>query len=866
MAVIETWFNQDLQKPVKVQYIDGSLFSNNGNGNRIGVNVFDNGEPVTLTGSVSGYAVLSDGTTVPCTGARTGNKASILVPPAAYVPGAMFISVFLTDGTTVTTLAAVSTYVLLARTDTQVDPGSVVTDWTQTINGAMQDVQTAAANLGQIVATPYPSLTYPVPLGKYTYYNGNLYRCVSPIASSENFTPAHWSSAINLGDEVSDLKSAISENSFDILRLYGTFQSKTTEGIVFTPIKDGFLVNRTAAGSTTARNNVYYNTSALPDGVVPGKNMLLEYVSTAATAANIGFYDSNGNLGTTVSYTSSAVIAVPSDAVGMILRIQIAKSASPSNDTIKIRLYPSVRENFPYQEFLVNDQIFSGTDANSISGNAWYFCYGTTVSNCPTNTDSYYVCNLIISQYTKVQMAVRFTDGACYYRKYASNAWGNWSLTGEITNKQIYSGSDANAINVDSWYFCDSSNVSNCPEASGSFYIRTLLVSQYVKVQIAVNFTNGKIYYRRYRSGAWETWITASGSNNTYNNYNTFNEYSNTYNVTASPSITTDTNNYLESTGDTTDVTASIVAMLTETGVCNLGPGVFYVSGVQMPDNSMIRGSGSSTEIVLSGTGDGFAIKLGSNCVVKDLQITGAGSDITLSETVGARHGILWQGDYRSSQSTANQPKDSKISNLYIRRFSGGGISCYDTGMGTANMITADGISITNCNAGIYIPFISEFNKFSNIKAYGCYYGCINNGGNNMFTNCDFSNNQLAFLMDNVNYQANNNSHGTCSACVFNHSASNAGIGIKILNCANGFVFTGCQIFFSQIDIENSSGVTIANSNFGNVNCSITVNGGGAILFANNMHQADPTKTITDNTHVHFANCYVRSTGAIVTN
>jgi glycerophosphoryl diester phosphodiesterase len=230
MAVIETWVNQDLQKPVKVQYIDGSLFSNNGNGNRIGVNVYDNGEAVTLTGSVSGYAVLSDGTTVPCTGARTGNKASILVPPAAYVPGALFLSVFLTDGETVTTLAAVSTSVLLARTDSQVDPGTVVADWTQTINGAMQDVQTSAENLGQIVATPYASLTYPVPLGKYTYYNGNLYRCVSPIASSESFTPAHWSNPINLGDEVSALKSAYNyeKNTILIKKLFSDTETSET--------------------------------------------------------------------------------------------------------------------------------------------------------------------------------------------------------------------------------------------------------------------------------------------------------------------------------------------------------------------------------------------------------------------------------------------------------------------------------------------------------------------------------------------------------------------------------------------------------------------------------------------------------------
>lgn len=212
MAVIETWYNQDLQNPVKVHYLNGNLFSHNGNGNRIGVHVFDNGEPVTLAGTVSGYVVTSDGSTVPCTGSRSGNNASILVPPAAYQPGAVFITVFLTDGSTVTTLASVSTSVLVARTENQVSPGSVVTDWTQTINAAMQEVETAADNLGHIVATPYEILPFPVPLGKYTYYNDNLYRCISPIASSESFTPAHWSSALNLGDEVSSLKSALLNN------------------------------------------------------------------------------------------------------------------------------------------------------------------------------------------------------------------------------------------------------------------------------------------------------------------------------------------------------------------------------------------------------------------------------------------------------------------------------------------------------------------------------------------------------------------------------------------------------------------------------------------------------------------------------
>lgn len=206
MAVIETWLEQDLQKPVQVKHLDGNLFSHNGNGNRIGVRVYNNGEPVTLSGTVSGYVVTADGSTVPCTGARSGNSASILIPAAAYQPGAVFVTVFLTDGSTVTTLASVATNVLQARTNNQVSPGSVVTDWTNTINAAMQAVETAAANLGSIVATPYASLLYPVPLGKYTYYNGNLYRCTTPITTSESFTASHWSPPINLGDDVSALK------------------------------------------------------------------------------------------------------------------------------------------------------------------------------------------------------------------------------------------------------------------------------------------------------------------------------------------------------------------------------------------------------------------------------------------------------------------------------------------------------------------------------------------------------------------------------------------------------------------------------------------------------------------------------------
>jgi lysophospholipase L1-like esterase len=230
MAVIETWLHQDLQEPVKVNHLDGNLFSNNGNGNRIGVVLTNNGEDLaSISGTVSGYVVTSDGSTVPCTGSKSGNRASILIPAAAYQPGAIFISVFITDGTTVTTVAAVSSTVMRTRTNAQVDPGSAVTDWTQTINAAMQSVETAAANLGGIVAVPYASITFPVPLGKYTYYNNNLYRCITPIESSESFTAAHWTQ-VRLGDDVSDLKSAFNWYSKNIASQYTVLENMYIDG------------------------------------------------------------------------------------------------------------------------------------------------------------------------------------------------------------------------------------------------------------------------------------------------------------------------------------------------------------------------------------------------------------------------------------------------------------------------------------------------------------------------------------------------------------------------------------------------------------------------------------------------------------
>ena len=129
MAMIETWYTQDLQHPVQVHHLHGNVFSQDNQGNLIGVNILDDGDPATLTGSVSGNVIRSDGATVAVIGVLSGNQAYIILPQAAYaVPGVVSIVIKLTGGGSTTTLCAVVANVYRSSTDTAVDPGTIIPD------------------------------------------------------------------------------------------------------------------------------------------------------------------------------------------------------------------------------------------------------------------------------------------------------------------------------------------------------------------------------------------------------------------------------------------------------------------------------------------------------------------------------------------------------------------------------------------------------------------------------------------------------------------------------------------------------------------------------------------------------------------
>ena len=159
MAVIETWYNQELKKPVKVHYLDGNVFSQDSKGNLVGVCVFDNGTPATLYGSVSASVIRADGATLAVEGTLSGNECSVILPEAAYyVPGVISIVIKLTSGTTVTSLCAVVANVYQSSTDTIVDPGTImpsVAELIAAIEAAVASIPADYSNLWETLAPAF---------------------------------------------------------------------------------------------------------------------------------------------------------------------------------------------------------------------------------------------------------------------------------------------------------------------------------------------------------------------------------------------------------------------------------------------------------------------------------------------------------------------------------------------------------------------------------------------------------------------------------------------------------------------------------------------------------------------------------------
>lgn len=179
MATVAINLTCDLQHPVKVQYIDGNMFSLDNGGNVVNVDIYDNGEAATVGGNVSANIVRADGTTVAVSGTLSGNRASVVLSQTAYaVPGVASVVVKLTSGSTVTTIAAFVANVYQTSTDAIVDPGTIIPSVQALIAEIEAAVATIPADYSALWTTIAPafSATTSYNIGQYVTYNGGLYR------------------------------------------------------------------------------------------------------------------------------------------------------------------------------------------------------------------------------------------------------------------------------------------------------------------------------------------------------------------------------------------------------------------------------------------------------------------------------------------------------------------------------------------------------------------------------------------------------------------------------------------------------------------------------------------------------------------
>lgn len=308
------------------------------------------------------------------------------------------------------------------------------------------------------------------------------------------------------------------------------------------------------------------------------------------------------------------------------------------------------------------------------------------------------------------------------------------------------------------------------------------------------------------------------------------------------------------------DMTAAIEEKLNAYGVCCLGRGTYLVSGVKMPPNATLRGMGRCTRVLLDpALTEGAAVTMESFCCVKDLFVCGAEEKIALPEEPRARHGILYRDTTTTKEWMREDLKlNSIISGCWISGFDGGGITCVDTGYYIRASMTVSDCHIFNCGAGINISHFSEYHAFTNVQCCENGYGCVNNGGNNKFVNCAFDGNRLGFMIDNIRVKSPNHSHGSVVGCSFNHTDDNKGIGILLLGATNGYIFTGCQMFFSKIVVENSASILFNAINFGRL-MEISVKGDETVMFSDCMFGGDPKCISVSNPQaVKFKNCYTR--------
>ena len=300
---------------------------------------------------------------------------------------------------------------------------------------------------------------------------------------------------------------------------------------------------------------------------------------------------------------------------------------------------------------------------------------------------------------------------------------------------------------------------------------------------------------------------------------------------------------HLVTTGDTTDRTSDITALLTAYNFFEIFNSTYYIGTITLGPGYSAFGKGDISMFRLKDSvSSGYCFICQGYNRLRDFRMIGG---ITSQpSSIGTRDGIYVSGPAAVFV---------HISNVMAQGLSGAGMHLVNVGADTqgAKLISC---AAKVCGVGLYLDTTAEYLSVVAFNTRNCYYGCKNYGGNNTFSACHFDANAVGFEIIGTGHD--NHGHGSCSASTFNH---NTQYGIYMDGNANGFVFNGCEIHLNttaDVYLKDSSGIVFTGCQFG-TGAKITISGGGEIQFNNCVFVTAPTFSITDNTHVQLNNCYL---------
>ena len=117
----------DLRKRAPVVYIGEAMFTGDALADTIKINVLDDGDPATLSGTVACKIIRGDGATVTTTGTLSGNAVTVALPASAYtVSGTIRVTVTVTDNDVITSLCGIVATVTNSTTESIVDDEEII--------------------------------------------------------------------------------------------------------------------------------------------------------------------------------------------------------------------------------------------------------------------------------------------------------------------------------------------------------------------------------------------------------------------------------------------------------------------------------------------------------------------------------------------------------------------------------------------------------------------------------------------------------------------------------------------------------------------------------------------------------------------